>query len=157
MIIKLAAIMLTVLLALVVGFNVWGVATQGSLEPALNAERDTSANRVVMVFGASGSAGGGLLKAAVEDNEVEKVYVVTRRSTDYIAAAAEDSDKVSVIMHKDFTDYTGLENELGDVSTVLWALGTSSLQCRRSHLHADSCGFPCSLCKGLVIRATSCR
>ena len=72
MIIKLAAIMVTVLLALVVGFNVWGVATQGSLEPALNAERDTSANRVVMVFGASGSAGGGLLKAAVEDHEVEK-------------------------------------------------------------------------------------
>ena len=65
--------MVTVLLALVVGFNVWGVATQGSLEPALSAERDTSANRVVMVFGASGSAGGGLLKAAVEDNEVEKV------------------------------------------------------------------------------------
>jgi len=127
MIIKLAAIILTVLLALVVGFNVWGVATQGSLVPALNAERDTSANRVVMVFGASGSAGGGLLKAAVEDNEVEKVYVVTRRSTDYIAAAAEDSDKVSVIMHKNFTDYTGLENELVDVSTVLWALGTSSL------------------------------
>ena len=109
MIIKLAAILLAVLLALVVGFNVWGVATLGSLEPALNAERDTSANRVVMVFGATGSAGGGLLKAAVEDNEVEKVYVVTRRSTDYIASVVKPAIKSSVIMHKDFTDYSGLD------------------------------------------------
>lgn len=147
MIIKLAAIMLTVLLALVVGFNVWGVATQGSLEPTLTAERDTSANRVVMVFGASGSAGGGLLKAAVEDNEVEKVYVVTRRSTDYIAAAAEDSDKVSVIMHKNFTDYTGLENELGDVSTVLWALGTSSLQVDEATYTLIHVDFPAAFVK----------
>lgn len=119
--------MLTVVIALVIGFNVWGAATQGSLEPAANAERDASANRVVMVFGASGSAGGGLLKAAIEDDDVEKVYVVTRRSTDYIAST-EALDKVSVIMHKDFTDYSGLDSELGEVSTVLWALGTSSLQ-----------------------------
>jgi hypothetical protein len=127
MIKKMAVIMLELIVAVVVGFNIWGAATQGSLEPADNAERDTSANKVVMVFGASGSAGGGLLKAAVEDNEVEKVYVVTRSSSDYIAAA-EASDKVLVIMHKDFSDYSQLGSELGEVSTVLWALGTSSLQ-----------------------------
>jgi hypothetical protein len=126
MIIKWLAIMLTVVFALIIGFNVWGAATQGSLEPADNAERDTSANKVVMVFGATGSAGGGLLKAAVEDNEVEKVYVVTRRSNDYIASV-EARDKVSVIMHKDFTDYSQLDSQLGEVSTVLWALGTSSM------------------------------
>ena len=126
MIIKLLAILLTVVFALIIGFNVWGAATQGSLEPADNAERDTSANKVVMVFGATGSAGGGLLKAAVEDNEVEKVYVVTRRSTDYIASV-EARDKVSVIMHTDFTDYSQLDSQLGEVSTVLWALGTSSM------------------------------
>lgn len=140
MIIKRVAIMvLTVILAVVIGFNVWGAATQGSLEPAADALRDASANKVVMVFGATGSAGGGLLKAAVEDDEVEKVYVVTRRSTDYIATAEAD-DKVTVIMHKDFTDYAGLDSELGEVSTVLWALGTSSLsvdEATYSLIHVD--------------------
>ena len=147
MIIKLAAIIFVVLLALVVGFNVWGVVTQGTLEPAINAERDTNANKVVMVFGATGSAGGGLLKAAVEDNEVQKVYVVTRRSTDYIAAAVEASDKVVLIMHKDFTDYSGLDDELSEVSTVLWALGTSSLsvdEATYTLIHVD---FPAAFVK----------
>ena len=81
------------------------------------------------------------------ENEVEKVYVVTRSSTDYIAAAAEDSDKVSVIMHKDFTDYTGLENELGDVSTVLWALGTSSLQVDEATYTLIHVDFPAAFVK----------
>ena len=147
MIKKWAVIMLELIVAVVVGFNIWGAATQGSLEPALNAERDTSANRVVMVFGASGSAGGGLLKAAVEDNEVEKVYVVTRRSTAYIAAATQASDKVSVIMHKDFTDYAGLDSELGEVSTVLWALGTSSLQVDQATYTLIHVDFPAAFVK----------
>ena len=42
--------MLTALIALVAGFNIWGAATQGSMEPALNAERESTANRVVMVL-----------------------------------------------------------------------------------------------------------
>ncbi len=126
MVATMLTVVLTVVLALVIGFNVWGAATQGSLEPADDPVRDISANKVVMVFGASGSAGGGLLKAAVEDNEVEKIYVVTRRSTDYIASV-EPSDKITVIMHKDYTDYAQLDSELSEVSTVLWALGTSSM------------------------------
>ncbi|WP_101756910.1 hypothetical protein [Oceanicoccus sp. KOV_DT_Chl] len=146
MIIKLAVIMLTVFIALIVGFNVWGAATQGSLDPAVNAERDAGANRVVMVFGASGSAGGGLLKAAIEDAEVEKVYVVTRRSTDYIATA-EASDKVQVIMHQDFTDYSQLGSELGEVSTVLWALGTSSLQVDEATYTLIHVDFPAAFVK----------
>ncbi len=138
--------MLTVFIALIVGFNVWGAATQGSLDPAVNAERDAGANRVVMVFGASGSAGGGLLKAAIEDAEVEKVYVVTRRSTDYIATA-EASDKVQVIMHQDFTDYSQLGSELGEVSTVLWALGTSSLQVDEATYTLIHVDFPAAFVK----------
>ena len=37
-----------------------------------------------------------------------------------------DGPPITVAVYN-FTDYTGLENELVDVSTVLWALGTSSL------------------------------
>ena len=33
-----------------------------------------------------------------------------------------------MILHKDFTDYTPLADVLGEVNTVLWGLGTSSLQ-----------------------------
>lgn len=113
-------------LALIVGFNLWGALTLGTIEPDKNAARDSQANRVVMVFGATGSVGDGLLKAAIEDPEVEKIYVITRRSSPRIDKGVA-SGKVEMHLHRDFTDYSSLADILGEVNTVLWGLGTSSL------------------------------
>jgi hypothetical protein len=82
---------------------------------------------VVVVFGATGSVGDGLLKAAIEDPAVEKVYVITRRSSPRIEDGVA-SGKVEMRLHKDFTDYSALADILPEVNTVLWGLGTSSLQ-----------------------------
>jgi uncharacterized protein YbjT (DUF2867 family) len=79
-----------------------------------------------MVLGATGSVGDGLLKAAIEDPDVEKVHVITRRSSARIDAGVAGG-KVVKHLHKDFTDYSALEGVLGSVNTVLWGLGTSSL------------------------------
>jgi hypothetical protein len=79
-----------------------------------------------MVFGATGSVGDGLLEAAIEDPQVEKIYVVSRRSSPRIESGVS-SGKVELILHQDFTDYTDLGGVLGEVNTVLWGLGTSSL------------------------------
>lgn len=110
-----------------VALNVWGYFTLGSLQPRADALRDPQANKVVMVFGATGSVGDGLLKAALADPGVDKIYVVTRRESPRIQAGAA-SGRVTTILHQDFTDYSSLEPILGEVNTVLWGLGTSSLQ-----------------------------
>jgi len=114
------------LVLLVAGFNLWGFLTLGSLEPDPAAPRDENANRVVMVFGATGSVGDGLLKAAMEDPGVEKIYVITRRTSPRIDAGVA-SGRVDMRLLRDFTDYTSLADVLGEVNTVLWGLGTSSL------------------------------
>jgi len=57
-------VLLALLLLLVAVFDIWGRITLGSLEPQENALRDDAANRVVLVSGATGSVGDGLLKAA---------------------------------------------------------------------------------------------
>lgn len=114
-------------LVLLAGFNVWGALTLGTLTPADNAVIDPAANRVVMVFGATGSVGDGLLKAAMEDPSVEQVHVVTRRSSPRIDEGVA-SGRVVMHLHQDFEDYSALADVLGEVNTVLWALGTSSLQ-----------------------------
>ena len=110
-----------------VALNVWGYFTLGSLQPQADALRDPQANKVVMVFGATGSVGDGLLKAALADPGVDKIYVVTRRESPRIQAGAA-SGRLTMILHQDFTDYSSLEPILGEVNTVLWGLGTSSLQ-----------------------------
>lgn len=112
-------------LLLVAAFDIWGFLTLGTMEPAVNQFRDEHANRVVMVFGATGSAGDGLLKAAIDDPGVEKVYVITRRSSPRIEAGVA-SGKVEMRRQEDFTDYSSLADVLGEVNTVLWGLGTSS-------------------------------
>lgn len=115
------------IVALVVGLNIWGAMTLGTITPDPNAFRDPDANRVVMVMGATGSVGDGLLKAALEAPEVEKVHVITRRTSPRIDEGVA-SGKLEMHLHKDFEDYSELTDVLAEVNTVLWGLGTSSLQ-----------------------------
>jgi hypothetical protein len=123
---KLTLLILLGVLLTVAAFDIWGFFTLGTLSPDSAAARNENANRVVMVFGATGSVGDGLLKAAVEDPNVEKVYVITRRTTPRIDAGVA-AGKVELRLHQDFTNYTDLNSELANVNTVLWGLGTSSL------------------------------
>ncbi len=140
--------------ALAVALNIWGYLTLGSIVPDPVAQRDTKANRVVMVFGATGSVGDGLLKAAIADPEVEKVHAVTRRSSaridDGVAAG-----KVEMHLHEDFEDYSELAGVLAEVNTVLWGLGTSSLQVDEdtyTWIHVD---FPIAFVKAWLQARTS--
>lgn len=123
---KIAAFLLAGLLLVVVAFNIWGAVTLGSITPAAQPELHKDANKVVMVFGATGSVGDGLLKAAMEDPSVEKVYVVTRRSSERIDAGVA-SGRVEMLLHEDFTDYSDMAETLSQVNTVLWGLGTTSI------------------------------
>ncbi|NQX88814.1 MAG: hypothetical protein HRT77_09120 [Halioglobus sp.] len=123
---KAVAYCLLGFLVLLVAFNLWGYLTLGNLTPIMPGQLADSANRVVMVFGATGSVGDGLLKAAIEAPEVEKVYVVTRRSSPRIDAGVA-SGKVEMHLQEDFTDYSELADTLAEVDTVLWGLGTTSI------------------------------
>jgi hypothetical protein len=81
---------------------------------------------VVMVLGATGSVGDGLLKAAMEEDSVETVHVVSRRSSARIDAGVA-SGRVQLHLHKDFTDFSDLQPVLREVNTVLWGLGATSI------------------------------
>ena len=126
LVLKLATFFILGLLLLIAALDIWGFLTLGTITPDKNAAIDANANRVVMVFGATGSVGDGLLKAAINDPRVDKVHVVTRRTSPRIDAGVS-SGKVVMHLHQDFTDYTALANVLPEVNTVLWGLGTTSI------------------------------
>ncbi|MEP4486034.1 MAG: hypothetical protein ABJ013_10430 [Halioglobus sp.] len=123
---RLAKILIGSLIVLIGAVNLWGALTMGTLVPAQNPELDLAANKVVMVFGATGSVGDGLLKAVLNSSDVDTVHVVTRRTSPRIDAAAKDG-KLVLHIQSDFTDYTGLKEVLPQVNTVLWGLGTTSI------------------------------
>ena len=117
---------LMLLLLIIAGFDAWGYLTLGQYTPQSDPERNPYANQVVLVTGATGSVGDGLLKAALADPDVARVIVITRRSSPRIEAGAA-SGKLTVLMHQDFTDYSPYASLLAEVNTVLWGLGTSSI------------------------------
>jgi len=123
---KLIILLVSLSAILIIAFNIWGAATLGTISPDPNALRVNTANRVVMVFGATGSVGDGLLKAAMGDPQVETIYAVTRGMSPRLEEG-QASGRVQVLMHKDFTDYSMLSGTLTQVNTVLWGLGASSV------------------------------
>ena len=126
LVLKVGGYLLLGFLALIAAFDIWGFATLGHIDPQADPVRDPAANRVVMVLGATGSVGDGLLKAAIEADSVEKVHVVSRRSSPRIDAGVA-SGRVQLHLHKDFTDFSSLQPVLSEVNTVLWGLGATSI------------------------------
>ena len=90
-------------------------------EPQLNSEPLTE----VMIFGASGTVGDGMLKALLIDKNVQKIQVITRRLTPRIKEGAK-MGKVIVTKHMNYMDYTPIQDKLQNIKAVFWAIGTSA-------------------------------
>jgi uncharacterized protein YbjT (DUF2867 family) len=74
----------------------------------------------VILFGASGMVGQGVLRECLRDPRVTTVLAVGRSST------AETHAKLRQIVHPDFTDFSSLEAELGGADACFFCLGVSS-------------------------------
>jgi nucleoside-diphosphate-sugar epimerase len=79
----------------------------------------------IAIFGASGTAGDGILKAALADPDVSTIRIITRRATPRIKAGVA-SGKVVMTTHLDYLDYSAVQDQFRDLKAVYWALGTSS-------------------------------
>ena len=102
------------------------LANRGHELPMQTQEPTEERNLTVAVFGATGTIGDGLLKAAIDDPNVGKIRVVTRRPSPRIEAGVE-SGKVEMTIHKDYLDYTAIQHALGGVDAVYWAIGLSAV------------------------------
>lgn len=118
---------LIVPLALFAGLYLFGVAANLMDDRKIAPISQTSADNVgvIAILGASGTAGDGILKAALADPHVTTIHVITRRSTPRIEAGVA-SGKVIMTRHMDYLDYTAVQDSLRQVQAVYWALGTSS-------------------------------
>ncbi len=83
-------------------------------------------SRNIAIFGASGTAGDGILKAALADPQIAHIHVITRRNTPRIEAGVA-SGGVTATRHMDYLDYSAIREQIAEVDTVYWAIGISSL------------------------------
>jgi hypothetical protein len=80
----------------------------------------------IAIFGASGTAGDGILKAALADPDIKQIHVFTRRATPRIESGVA-SGKVQMTTHMDYLDYSAIRDLIAAVDTVFWAIGISSV------------------------------
>ena len=98
----------------------------GSEIAMTNGDLNTARHGTIAVFGATGTIGDGLLKAAMNDPDVDRIHVVTRRPSPRIEEGV-DSGKVTMTIHKDYLDYAAIRNMLAEVKAVYWAIGLSAV------------------------------
>jgi uncharacterized protein YbjT (DUF2867 family) len=74
----------------------------------------------VIIFGATGMVGQGVLRECLLDTEVERVLVVGRSSI------GVTHEKLKEIVHKDFFDFSSIEENLSGYDACFFCLGVSS-------------------------------
>jgi hypothetical protein len=89
-------------------------------------EGPAASYETVAIFGASGTAGDGILKAALANPDIRKIHVVTRRATPRMEEGVA-SGKVQMILHMDYLDYSAIQEQIASADAVYWAIGISSV------------------------------
>src|SRR6266478_8292687 len=74
----------------------------------------------IVIFGSSGMAGQGALRECLRDPEVEQVVSVIRAPT------GATHEKLREIVHKNFLDFSPIENQLTGLNACLYCLGVTS-------------------------------
>ena len=89
-------------------------------------EAATARYETIAIFGASGTAGDGILKAAIANPDIRKIHVITRRATPRIEQGVA-SGKVQMTRHMDYLDYSAVQEQIAGADAVYWAIGISSV------------------------------
>ncbi len=74
----------------------------------------------ILLFGASGMVGQGVLRECLLDPDVERVLSIVRAPT------GQSNPKLRELVHKDFFDFAAIESELPGYDACFFCLGVSS-------------------------------
>jgi putative NADH-flavin reductase len=75
----------------------------------------------VIITGATGMVGEGVLHECIQHPDVENILIITRKSTGYI------HPKIKEIIHTDFSNFTKLKAQLKGYNACLFCLGVTSI------------------------------
>ena len=81
---------------------------------------DPEPNMRVIIFGATGMVGRGVLLECLDHPDIDSIMVVGRSS------CGVDNPKLRVIIHQDFFDYSEIENDLSGYDACFFCLGVSA-------------------------------
>lgn len=123
---RLRTILLTPLVLFLLLYVAAAIKLASDDNPVVTFEGVPTSHATIAVFGASGTAGDGILKAALANPDVREIRIFTRRTTPRIDEGAA-SGKVQMTLHLDYLNYAAIREQIADVDAVYWAIGTSTV------------------------------
>ncbi|SHN39717.1 NAD-dependent epimerase/dehydratase family protein [Cryptosporangium aurantiacum] len=100
--------------------------------------------RRVIVFGATGMVGQGVLEACLRDDTITEVLVIGRSST------GRTHPKLRELHHEDFTDFTPIQDQLSGYDACFFCLGVSALGMTEAAYRAITVDFTLAAAKTLL-------
>lgn len=101
----------------------------------------------IIVFGATGMVGQGVLEACLRDGEVTEVLAVGRTPT------GRSHPKLRELHHEDFTDFTAVQDQLAGFDACFYCLGTSAVGMSEADYRVVSSDFPLAAARALLAAA----
>jgi nucleoside-diphosphate-sugar epimerase len=123
---KLKTILLAPVVLFIIAYVVIAVLVVTDDNTAAAPATSPASLETIAIFGASGTAGDGILKSALANPDIKKIHVITRRTTARIDAGIK-SGKVQMTNHMDYLNYVAIHSQIEKVDAVFWALGMSSV------------------------------
>jgi len=103
----------------------------------------------ILLFGATGSAGGAVLEACLNASIVDEVRAITRRPL------MDTSPKLRTYLHNDFLNFATAEEAFRSVDACLFCLGVSSTQVSRDEYRTISYSYPLAAANMLKTKSPS--
>ena len=97
----------------------------------------------VILFGGTGMVGQGVLRECVEDGGVERILLVVRKATGVA------SPKVVELVHEDFFDWSGVEEQFEGFDACFFCLGVSSVGMKEAEYRRTTYDLTLSVAKML--------
>lgn len=79
----------------------------------------------VLITGATGVAGSGVLFACLKDLRIKSITTITRKPLIF------DDDKITPILLDDFLDYSAIKTQFEGIDACFWCLGISQSKARK--------------------------
>ncbi len=98
----------------------------------------------LLLTGATGMVGMGVLLEAIDDPEVESILSLGRRP------CGVEHPKLTENVREDFLDYSDLAEQLGDIDACLWSLGISSVGVRDERYREITYDYTLAAARALV-------
>lgn len=100
----------------------------------------------VILFGATGMVGQGVLRECLLDPQVKIVVSVVR------AASGQTHEKLREVVHADFMDYSGIAAELSDLDACFYLLGVSAAGMTEENYGRVNFGYTIAAAEALAAR-----